>query len=175
MACEELGLTLQRWTQELTLKADGRTTVQRPTPANALSETERQAVLTACNHQDYADLPPSQIVPRLADQRIYLASESTFYRVLRAEHRRGRGLKPHRHPAPTTYTADAPNQVWSWDITYLPSPVRLQAPAFLKLHPHSLRAFIFQHEGIALALTIVTALLARCTENRGAKQKMYAK
>ena len=69
VACEELGLTLrtlQRWTQELTLKADGRTTVQRPTPANALSQTERQAVLAACNHPDYADLPPSQIVPRLA-------------------------------------------------------------------------------------------------------------
>ncbi len=132
MACEELGLTLrtlQRWTQELTLKADGRTTVQRPTPANALSQTERQAVLAACNRPEYADLPPSQIVPRLADQDVYLASESTFYRVLRAadqQHRRGRSLKPHRHPAPTTYTADAPNQVWSWDITYLPSPVRGQ-------------------------------------------------
>lgn len=132
VACEELGLTLrtlQRWTRERALKADGRTTAQRPTPANALSETERQAVLAVCNRPEYAALPPSQIVPRLADQGLYLASESTFYRVLRAadqQQRRGRSQKPHRHPAPTTHIAHAPNQVWSWDITYLPTAVRGQ-------------------------------------------------
>lgn len=131
-ACDELGITLrtlQRWTQEDTLKADGRTTTVRPRPANALSEIEREAILTLCNSPDYAHLPPSQIVPRLADEGRYLASERTMYRLLHAaeqQHRRGRSLRPHRHPAPTTHAAEKPNQVWSWDITYLPSPVRGQ-------------------------------------------------
>jgi putative transposase len=66
-------------------------------------------------------------VPRLADQGRYLASEATFYRVLKAanqQHRRGRSHAPHKHAAPTTHRATKRNQVWSWDITYLPSPVR---------------------------------------------------
>ena len=74
-------------------------------------------------------MPPSQIVPRLADQGRYLASESSFYRILRAadqQHRRGRSQPPRHVPAPTSHTATGPNQVWSWDITYLPSLVRGQ-------------------------------------------------
>ncbi|EPM69936.1 integrase catalytic subunit [Pseudomonas syringae pv. actinidiae ICMP 18886] len=119
--------TLQRWTQTDVFKADARTTVTRPTPSNALSDVERQAIITLCNSPEYAHLPPSQIVPRLADQGCYLASEATFYRVLRAagqQQRRGRSQRPRRYAAPTTHAAKAPNQVWSWDITYLPSPIR---------------------------------------------------
>lgn len=111
------------------MKADSRTTTQRPTPANALSKAEREVILAVCNRPEYADLPPSQIVPRLVDLGVYMASESTIYRILREadqQHRRGHSLKPHRHPAPTTHIAEAPNQVWSWDITYLPSQVRGQ-------------------------------------------------
>ncbi len=65
----------------------------------------------------------------LADQDRYLASESTFYRVLKEanqQHRRGRSHAPHKHASPTTHRACTANQVWSWDITYLPSPVRGQ-------------------------------------------------
>ncbi|WP_248445785.1 IS3-like element ISPsy31 family transposase [Pseudomonas syringae] len=129
-ACQEIALslrTLQRWTQTDVFKADARTTVTRPTPSNALSDVERQAIITLCNSPEYAHLPPSQIVPRLADQGCYLASEATFYRVLRAagqQQRRGRSQRPRRYAAPTTHAAKAPNQVWSWDITYLPSPIR---------------------------------------------------
>jgi transposase InsO family protein len=79
------------------------------------------------NSEEYGHLPPSQIVPRLADQGHYLASESTFYRLLRAAnqltHRRG------EHPTksrtkPRAIRATAPNQLYSWDITYLPSTCR---------------------------------------------------
>jgi putative transposase len=67
------------------MRADARTTTERPVPRNALSAAEREAILASCNSPQFAHLPPSQIVPRLADQGRYLASESTFYRVLKAD------------------------------------------------------------------------------------------
>ena len=88
---------------------------------------ERKAILAICNAPEHAELPPSQIVPRLADEGIYLASESSFYRVLREVdqlHHRGRSKVPQARKTPTTHIAEAPNQVWSWDISYLPSWVR---------------------------------------------------
>ena len=63
---------------------------------------------------------------RLADQGRYIGLESTLYRVLRADHlltRRGRAKPPTVRPV-TAHVAHGPNQVWSWDITYLPTPVR---------------------------------------------------
>lgn len=68
MACQEVGLslrTLQRWTVVQELQADVRTTAVRPVPRNALSEAEREAIVTLCNSPTYAHLPPSQIAPRL--------------------------------------------------------------------------------------------------------------
>lgn len=128
-ACAEVGLTLrtlQRWTEGKEVKVDARTTTTRPTPSNKLSEAEQIAVLAACNRADHAQLPPSQIVPKLADEGLYLASESTFYRLLKAHdqgHRRGREQSPRHRAPPTSYSATAANQVWSWDITYLPTAV----------------------------------------------------
>jgi transposase InsO family protein len=91
--------------------------------------SEREAILEVCASEAYASLPPSQIVPQLADTGVYLASESTMYRVLKAAgqlNRRGRARKPRRVALPTSHQASGPNQVWSWDITYLPSPVKGQ-------------------------------------------------
>jgi putative transposase len=125
-ACQELGLnvrTLQRW--RLT-PADKRAQARREAPANKLSEAEREAVLATANSPEYASLTPHQIVPKLADSGIYLASESTFYRVLRTagqNQRRGRARAP-RARRLTTHVAQGPNQVWCWDITWLPSTVR---------------------------------------------------
>jgi putative transposase len=131
-ACAEAGIslrTLQRWTEGDEVMVDARTTTTRPTPCNKLGEAEQCAVLAACNRADHAQLPPSQIVPRLADEGVYLASESTFYRVLKAHdrgHRRGRAQPPRHRTPPTSYSSTAANQVWSWDITYLPTTVRGQ-------------------------------------------------
>lgn len=131
LACAEAGVTartVQRWTQRGELVADGRTTVTN-VPANKLSDEERAAVLGLCASEAYASLPPSQIVPRLADQGVYVASESTMYRILNEAgqlNRRGRAQPPRRVPTPTSHRADAPNRVWSWDITYLPSTVKGQ-------------------------------------------------
>lgn len=76
---------------------------------------------------EYADLPPSQIVPSLADRGIYIASESTMYRILKCEnmqHHRGNAKSPENIKKPTTYISTGPNEVWTWDITFLHSYIR---------------------------------------------------
>lgn len=126
-ACAVLDITLrtmERWQQEGGLQ-DKRQYATR-VPHNKLSEEERKRVLTTVNSERYRDLPVSKIVPLLADEQTYLASESTFYRVLRAEdqltHRQK--SKPARHSKPKAYVAGQANQVWSWDISYLPTQVQ---------------------------------------------------
>lgn len=129
-ACEVVGITgrsLRRWRNADTL-ADGRKGALRPCP-HALSEIDKAAILEVCNQPEYQSLPPSQIVPRLADQGVYLASESTLYRVLRAHgqvNRRGRAAPPRKVAKPKAVCATAANRVWSWDITYLPAAVKGQ-------------------------------------------------
>ena len=118
--------TLRRWTKDGRVHADQRPLVPRPKPANKLSAAERAAVLEACNSTEFASLPPGQIVPKLADQGRYLASESSFYRILRSDgqqHHRGRAKPPVRRKPPTNYKASAPCEVWTWDITWMPGPI----------------------------------------------------
>jgi putative transposase len=128
-ACSELDIsdrTLRRWTKDGQIHADQRPLVPRPEPANKLSAAERTAVLDVCNSKEFASLPPSQIVPKLADQGCYLASESSFYRILRSDgqqHHRGRAKPPVRRKPPTSYKASAPCEVWTWDITWMPGPI----------------------------------------------------
>jgi putative transposase len=125
-ACGILGIsvrTLQRWSRCGEDQRKHR--VQRP--SNALSNAERRAVLACCNTPEHRSLSPKQIVPRLADQGEYLASESTFQRILKdasQQHRRGRAARPSANQRPRELTATGPGQVFSWDITYLRSPVR---------------------------------------------------
>jgi putative transposase len=129
-ACKMLELsprTVQRWRQDGAVKADGRKAgAQGRIPANKLADGERAEILTTANDPQYAHLPPSQIVPLLADKGHYLASESSFYRVLRAEKQlahRGKAKAP-THSRPPELVATAPNQLWSWDITYLGTTVK---------------------------------------------------
>jgi putative transposase len=124
----ELSLrTFQRWVRESDdVIADGRTTNQRPTPPNKLSGAEREEILVVVNSAEFASLPPSQIVPTLVDRGVYLASESTVYRILKQEaqqHHRGRARKPSTRVV-TSHCATGPNEVWSWDITWLPAAVK---------------------------------------------------
>lgn len=116
--------TLQRWLQK---NEDGRKNAVRPAPSNKLTEQEKADILKICNSDENSNLPPSQIVPKLADNGEYLASESSFYRVLHEnnqQHHRGRAKSPQKRTEPTTHIATAPNQVWSWDITYCPTFTR---------------------------------------------------
>lgn len=125
-ACALLGVTLrtvQRWENDGEI--DQRKGADREV-GNKLSAEERKNILSTVNRCEYRDLPPCQIVPRLADKGVYLASESTMYRILREEKQLAhRGLtKPAKHKKPEQRKAYGPNQLWSWDITYLPSQVR---------------------------------------------------
>jgi transposase len=113
-ACSELEIsdrTLRRWTKDGQVHADQRPLVQRPEPPNKLDEVERTAILAVCNSEEFASLSPSQIVPKLADQGVYLASESSFYRILRSsgqQHHRGRAKPPIRRKPPASFEASAP-------------------------------------------------------------------
>lgn len=129
MACKELGIsqrTLQRWRDCDAPNEDQRPIVERPTPKNKLSDQEAKAVINTVNQLRFQSLPPSQIVPILADEGVYLASESTFYRIMKdykMQHHRGRSRKPTNKPL-STHCATGPNQVWMWDITWLPGPAK---------------------------------------------------
>ena len=126
-ACERLGLsmrTVQRWRRPET--AQDRRCGPRKTPSNSISFVERERVLEIANSEEFRDLSPKQIVPLLADRGQYVASESTFYRVLRAEKllaHRGKARAPVSRPKPEL-EATGPSEVYSWDITYLRSLVR---------------------------------------------------
>ncbi len=128
-AAKVLGLTsrtVQRWKQQN--ESDDRRSDPAAAPANKLTPYERQQVLMVANSPKYRDMSPKQIVPRMADEGRYVASESTFYRILREENllaHRERS-RPATHRRPLEKVANGPCQVWSWDITYLKTQVRGQ-------------------------------------------------
>ncbi len=127
VVCEQLGIesrTLQRWRRDGI--GDDRRAGPNTSPANKLTDAERARAMDIVNSPRFADLSPKQIVPMLADEGIYIASESSIYRLLRAAGQlvhRGR-QKPATHHRPAELVATGPNQVWCWDITYLPSSIR---------------------------------------------------
>lgn len=129
-ACQVIGIaasTLRRWRSSGgCAKEDGRPTAVRPVPARRLSDEERKRLVETCNRDEFASLPPSQIVPALADQGEFIGSESTVYRELKRVGQlshRGRAKVRQKKKPPTTHLATAINQVWMMDVTWLPSRV----------------------------------------------------
>lgn len=131
-ACAEAELskrTYRRWYRDGKIQADLRPITVKPEPANKLTEHERQQVLDVCNESRFASSPPSQIVPTLLDEGVYIASESTYYRVLKANelvNQRGRSRHITPRSKPEAYQAKGPNEIWSWDITYCASVIKGQ-------------------------------------------------
>lgn len=127
-ACATLGIhprTLTRWRRQ----QDGGEDMRRgpnSKPARSLTPEERAKIVAISTSPEYRNLSVRQIVPLLADEGTYVASESSFYRVLREEglmaHRSA--AKPPKHSKPKRWVATGPGEVWSWDITYLRGPVR---------------------------------------------------
>src|SRR6187401_1190600 len=120
--------TLRRWKAGDGLQqGDRRPDADRPVPSRALSEAERARIIEIANEPRFAETPPARIVPLLADEGVYIASESSFHRVLRAQgqmNRRGRARPPRPSRPPTTHVATGPGEVWCWDVTFLPAAVQ---------------------------------------------------
>ena len=169
-ACAVLGFsprTVQRWQEGEAVRGDQRP-LRQYEPPHKLTAVERAEILAVANSPEFGQLPPSQIVPRLADQGRYLASESTFYRVLKAEnqltHRRSeRPAQPRSKPKAACATA--PNQVYSWDITYLPAAVRGQffyLYLFLDIFSRKIVGWqVYEEESSVLASGIVRDICQR--------------
>ncbi len=125
-ACELLNITLrtyERWKLADGLK-DKRQYIKN-IPSNKLTAAERQEIIRVANLPVYCNLSPCKIVPMLADEGLYLASESSIYRIFREEKlltHRGKS-KPRIYHKPKSLVAIKPNQVWSWDISYLKTHV----------------------------------------------------
>lgn len=98
----------------------------RPTPPNALSAAEREAVLARLNSARFADKSVAQTWATLLDEGEYLCSMSTMHRILRTAGQAGERRRQAVHPprVKPELLATAPGQVWSWDITKLPGPAR---------------------------------------------------
>ncbi len=95
-------------------------------PANKLTDLERCLVLEVLTSERFVDLAPLQIYAQLLDEGVYLCSVATMYRVLRENRQVKERRRLARHPAKVCpeLVATAPRQVYSWDITKLPGPVK---------------------------------------------------
>ena len=128
-ACDVINIstrTYERWVKEGVSTKDKRLFAKRKTPVNKLTPEEKDEIIKVCNQANFADLTPAQIVPKLADKGEYIASESSFYRVLKEAKQNTKRIavnNPNKKGI-TTHIAKGPNQVWSWDITWLPAPIK---------------------------------------------------
>ena len=126
-SCEILELslrTVERW--EKNPDQGDQRSGPKTAPVHSLTSEEIRVIIEVSNSAPYRDLSPWQIVAKMADFGKYLASESSFYRILKQEgllaHRSK--SRPRQHHRPKDLIARNPNEVWSWDITYLKSPIK---------------------------------------------------
>jgi putative transposase len=98
----------------------------RPKPARALCSEERAAVVEVLHSERFADQAPAEIYASLLDEKIFLCSMRTMYRILGEEGEVRERRDQLRHPvySKPELLATAPNQVWSWDITKLRGPAK---------------------------------------------------
>jgi putative transposase len=96
----------------------------RPHQPRALLPDETSAVLEVLHEDRFADLAPAQVYATLLDEKRYLCSERTMYRILAANNEVRERRAQLRHPRYTApeLLATRPNQLWSWDITKLKGP-----------------------------------------------------
>ena len=174
-ACNVIGIsakTFQRWAQADN-NQDGRV-IAKHKPSNKFTEIERQRVVTVSNTAEFANLPPSQIVPRLADKGCYIGSESSFYRILNEHNQlkhRAKSKPAGKVNKPRALTAYGPNQIYTWDITYLPTQIKgIFFYLYLVLDIYSRKIVgwqIHSEELSALAADLMTDICRREGVKRG--------
>ena len=103
-----------------------RSNTPRSAPPNKLSAEEMGHILDVLRSPRFVDLSPAQVFHILLDEGCYLASVSTYYRLLRAagETRERRRQATHPPRVRPELVARRPLVVWSWDITKLKGPRR---------------------------------------------------
>ena len=124
-ACQALGVARPSY-YRARRSAPSAEPTPRPTPPRALEETERQAVLALLHSERFCDTAPAEVYATLLDEGSYLCSERTMYRILadagETRERRSQLVHPIYHKP--ELLAEAPNELWSWDITKLLGPAK---------------------------------------------------
>jgi transposase InsO family protein len=124
IACEDLAITFNtylHWKADIFDNRKG----PRNGPVNKLDQQTRDQIIEVAALTEFVDLSPWVIVAKLADQGRYVASESSFYKILKEKNmlsHRGKS-EPRKHNRPVPLVATGANQIWSWDITYVKSTV----------------------------------------------------
>ncbi len=123
-ACSALGVS--RATYYRRRCPQPRSTNARPKPPRALTRVQVTEVLDTLNDDRFVDKPPRQVWAELLDEGTHLCSVRTMYRVLEDANqiRDRRNQRSHGAYVRPELVAEAPNQVWSWDITKLPGARR---------------------------------------------------
>lgn len=126
-ACKLLGIsvrTFERWASGSL--QDLRKGASKSIPRKLTEEERLEIVQVSCS-SEYKDDTPYTIFTNLLEQGRYIGSISTMYRVLKEankiHHRENKHPGTH-HSAPEEAVAFGPNQVWTWDITWLPTEVK---------------------------------------------------
>jgi putative transposase len=126
-ACEILGYdirTIQRWIRNL---EGDRRKARQDKPKNALSTEEQDSIISLCCTERFINMTPCEIVPTLAEEGLYVGSESTYYRLLKRKnllHHRSETKPRKERKQPRALEATGPVQVWSWDITYMSCDIK---------------------------------------------------
>lgn len=167
-ACELLELdvrTFQRWQHKDRSLKDQRCG-PLTTPSNKLTDAEREEILRVSNSAEYCNQSPCQIVPNLADKGLYLGCESSFYRILKEVNllaHRGKAKK-RSHRKPDELSASKPNELWSWDITYLMTNIRgkyFYLYLFMDVFSRKIVGYkVFERESAELASEVIAKACA---------------
>lgn len=178
-ACEIVGIsirTLQRW-QRSDRFIDQRQVVDKRECSNKLTEDECRQILDICNSPEFANCSVKQIVPALADQGIYIASESSFYRVLRQASQSGNRRRVNRRgqcAKPKCHTTSQANQLWSWDITFLSTCIKgVFYYLYLIMDVYSRKIVgweVYDHQSDTLAKEVLTK--AKLSEGLNSSQSL---
>lgn len=124
--CKIIGISANTYRSWLKSCEDKRTTTNKTNPKNKLREEEIEEIRDILYSEEFADKSPHKIVPLLANEGIYKCSESTMYRILRkdkATKRRTQNRKEDQVRVRPNLVAVKPNEIYNWDVTYIPSKV----------------------------------------------------